>query len=63
MDQRDNIRRDRAHDGKPEHIDMTRPIPQIIPETGGADKVEVDYQGNVIGGATQVGRQKMDWNK
>lgn len=55
-DDRDNIRRDRAHDGKPEHIDMTR----VIPEIGGADRVAVDFEGNVIGRSTQIGNQNIN---
>lgn len=58
-DERDvfNIRGDRAHDGKPEHIDMTVKLPEIA----GADKVAVDFEGNVIGGSTQVGKTKGTW--
>lgn len=53
----DNIRPDRAHAGKPEHIDFTRRLLDI----GGADKVEVNYCGDIIGGSTYVGKTKMYW--
>lgn len=54
---RDNVHVDRAHDGKPEHVDLTRRLPEV----GGADKVEVDFDGNVIGGSTHAGPVKMPW--
>jgi len=48
---------DRPHADKPDHVDLT----QILPDIGAADKVEVDFSGNVIGGSTQVGSTKMNW--
>jgi hypothetical protein len=48
---------DRAHAGKLEYVDLTQRLPNI----GGADKVEVDYNGNVIGGSTQIGNSKLNW--
>lgn len=52
-----NFQIDRPHDGKPEHVDLTRRLPDI----GGADKAEVDFNGNVIGGLTMIGQTKMKW--
>ncbi len=52
-----NFQLDRAHGGKPEHVDLTR----ILSEMGGADTVQVDYNGNVLGGTTNVGGQKLPW--
>lgn len=43
-----NFQIDRPHSGKEKHVDFTTITPQI----GGADKVEVDFNGNVIGGLT-----------
>ncbi len=51
-----NFQVDRPHAGKPEHIDLTRRLPGV-----GADKVEIDFHGNVIGGSTFVGKQKINW--
>ncbi len=51
-----NFQIDRPHDGKPEHIDLTVRIPGL-----GADKVEVDFNGNVIGGSTHIGPKKIKW--
>lgn len=51
-----NFQVDRAHGGKPKHVDLTVRIPGL-----GAEKVEVDFNGNVIGGSTQVGSKKIDW--
>lgn len=52
-----NFQIDRPHDGKSEHVDLTR----VLRNIGGADKVEVDFNGNVIGGSTQIGPIKMKW--
>ena len=52
-----NFQIDRPHAGKDEHVDLT----PIIPKIGGADKVEVDFHGNVIGGFTQIGKTKLNW--
>lgn len=51
-----NFQLDSAHGGKPIHVDLTARMPRI-----GADKVEVDYDGNVIGGTTQIGRTQLKW--
>ncbi|MCP4700371.1 MAG: hypothetical protein GY862_26490 [Gammaproteobacteria bacterium] len=51
-----NFQIDRPHDGKPEHVDLTVKIPGI-----GADKVEVGFNGNVIGGSSHIGPQKIKW--
>ena len=51
-----NFQLDRAHGPKPVHVDLTSRIPNL-----GADKVEVDFQGNVRGGSTQIGTQKLNW--
>ena len=51
-----NFQIDRPHDGKPKHIDLTARIPRL-----GADKVEVDFQGNVLGGTTQIGKKNIKW--
>lgn len=51
-----NFQIDRAHDGKPEHVDLTSILPY-----GVADKVEVDHNGNVIGGTTQLGKETFRW--
>lgn len=59
QEDRDNIRPDRAHDDKPKHTDMTRKLPEL----GGSDKVEVDDEGKVIGGSTQVGKAKINWRE
>lgn len=53
-----NFQVDRPHDEKPAHVDLTR----ILQDLGGADKCEVDFNGNVIGGSTQIGRIKMPWD-
>lgn len=52
-----NFQVDRAHAGKEEHVDLVTRLPEIK----GADKVEVDFNGNVKGGSTHVGNIKMDW--
>ena len=52
-----NFQIDRPHDDKQEHVDLTYRIPEI----GGADKVEVDWNGNVTGGSTQIGNKKISW--
>lgn len=51
-----NFQVDCAHAGKVEHVDLTRIMPGL-----GADKVEVDSYGNVLGGLTQIGSTKMKW--
>lgn len=48
---------DEAHAGKPRHVNLTARLPEI----GGADSVEVDENGNVIGGYTQIGPKKLNW--
>lgn len=53
-----SVFRDRAHAGYPEHIDLV----QRIPEIGGADKVRIDLNGNVLGGATHIGKNKINWD-
>jgi len=50
-----NFQIDRSHAGKPEHVDLTTKF------SGGADKVEVDFSGNVIGGSTQIGKTRINW--
>ena len=50
-----NFQIDRPHDDKPVHIDLTSKLP------GGADKAEINYDGDIIGGSTSVGPIKMDW--
>ncbi len=52
-----NFQVDRPHAMKPEHVDLTA----ILPSMRGADKVEVDFNGDVIGGSTQVGPTKISW--
>lgn len=52
-----NFQIDRAHAGKSQHVDLSA----LISNLGAADKVEVDYNGNVIGGTTQIGSVKMKW--
>ncbi len=51
-----NFQIDRPHAGKIEHVDITARIPNI-----GADKVEVDFNGNIIGGSTHIGPMKLNW--
>ena len=51
-----NFQLDRSHDGKPQHADLTARLRDI-----GADKVEVDFNGNVIGGSTQIGKSTLKW--
>jgi HSP20 family molecular chaperone IbpA len=51
-----NFQVDRAHDGKPEHVDLTIRIPGL-----GADKVEIDFNGNVLGGSTWSGTRSLKW--
>jgi hypothetical protein len=51
-----NFQIDSAHGEKPDHVDLTVKILGI-----GADKVEVDLNGNVIGGLTQIGPKKLKW--
>jgi len=51
-----NFQLDRPHDGKPQHVDLTARLRGI-----GADKVEVDFNGNVIGGSTQIGKTTLSW--
>lgn len=51
-----NFQIDCAHAGKPEHVDLTARIPGL-----GADKVDVDFNGNVLGGSTQIGPTKITW--
>jgi len=41
-----NFQLDRPHGDKPQHVDLTRRFGM------GADKVEVDWDGSVIGGTT-----------
>ena len=50
-----NFQIDRPHGGKPAHVDLSSRV------WGGVDKLEVDFNGNVIGGATQIGKTKMKW--
>jgi hypothetical protein len=38
-----NIQRDRAHDDKPQHVDVTVRLPEI----GGALKTEINPQGEI----------------
>ena len=53
-----NFHVDRAHAGKPVHIDLTTKLPGL----GGSDKVEVDFNGKIICGSTQIGKNpKMKW--
>jgi hypothetical protein len=56
-----NIHVDRPHGDKPCHVDLTKILP--LPDLGGADKVAVDQYGNVVGGSTQIGKFKYDWEK
>lgn len=56
----DNIHVDRPHAGKPAHLDFTRKKLDFL-GTLGADKVEVDYDGDIIGGSSQIGKFKFDW--
>ena len=51
-----NLQVDRAHGDKPDHVDLTVRIPGL-----GADKAEVDHNGNVTGGFTQIGPKKLIW--
>lgn len=51
-----NFQPDRPHAGKSEHADLTVRIPGF-----GADKVEVGFNGNVIGGSTNIGPKKLNW--
>lgn len=51
-----NFQIDRAHEGKEKHVDLTVRIPGL-----GADKVEVDFNGNVLRGSTQIGSKKIKW--
>jgi hypothetical protein len=51
-----NFSLDQPHADKPEHIDLTARF------EGGADKVEVDFNGDVIGGSTQIGPVNLKWN-
>jgi len=51
-----NFQIDRAHAGKAKHVDLTARIPGL-----GADKAEVDFNGNVLRGSTQIGPTKMKW--
>jgi hypothetical protein len=48
---------DPEHADKPPHCNLTAPLPEI----SGADSVEVDMNGNVIGGFTQIGSAKLPW--
>lgn len=52
-----NFQLDRAHAGKPDHVDLTA----VLRDFGVADKVEVDGDGNVGGGSTQLGPYKFNW--
>lgn len=54
-----NFHFDRPHAGKTLHVDLTQPLPSIF----GADKVEVDANGNVLGGTTFIGKKKIKWEK
>lgn len=49
-----NFAIDGSHGGKPVHVDLTSKF------TDGADKVAVDYNGNIIGGSTHIGPMKLD---
>ena len=51
-----NFSIDRAHANKPVHADFTYKIPGF-----GADKTEVDFNGNIIGGSTHIGHQQLKW--
>ena len=50
-----NFAIDRPHGNKPVHVDLTSKF------SGGADKVDVDFSGNIIGGSTHIGPTKMNW--
>ncbi len=50
-----NFQIDRPHGDKPSHVDLATRFP------GGADKVEVGFDGNVIGGSTHIGPTKIKW--
>lgn len=52
-----NFQLDRAHGVKPVHVDLTVKLPTIE----GSDKVSVDFDGNVLGGSTSVGKTKINW--
>ena len=44
-----NVHTDRAHAGKPVHVDLTQPFDKGIGQSGaGAHKIEVDGQGRII---------------
>ena len=51
-----NFQIDRPHAEKPVHVDLTVRIPGL-----GTDKVEVDFNGNVLGGSTHIGPKKLIW--
>lgn len=55
-----NFSIDKPHGNKPEHIDLTT---KFNTETNiiGADKVEIDFGGNIIGGSTQINKIKLPW--
>jgi len=48
-----NFQVDRAHGEKEKHVDLTVRIPSV-----GADKADVDFNGNVVGGSTYYWPQK-----
>jgi len=51
-----NFQVDRAHGEKDKHVDLTVRIPGV-----GADKAEVDFNGNVVGGSAYIGPKKVVW--
>lgn len=53
-DQRIHV--DRPHDGKPEHVDVTNPIPEV----GGAYKFEIGPTGDTIKEQVWIGKQNTD---
>jgi len=53
----DNIHMDRAHGDYPEHLDMTRRLPDF----GGSDQVRVNSDGDILDGTTHIGKLKLPW--
>lgn len=51
-----NFQIDTPHGGKPEHVDLTSRF------MGGADKIEVDRDGNIIGGSVRYGKAKINYS-
>ena len=54
-----NVHPDKAHGDKPDHMDITVPIPEIG-DRGGAHKLEVDNDGNIIGEQIWAGKKHVD---